>query len=54
MIFLLLKGHWKVLKVLVFSGCYFKLLTENNILLGARHAHFEGFLHGTTSRIELK
>jgi hypothetical protein len=31
---------------LVFSGCYDKLLTEKNVLLGARHANFEGLLHG--------
>jgi len=49
MIFLLSKGHWKVLNVFVFSGCYFKLLTEKNILLGARYANFEGFLHGIVS-----
>jgi len=54
MIFLLSKGHWKVLKILVFSGCYFKLLTDKNIPSGARHAHFEGLLHGKTFRIEVK
>jgi hypothetical protein len=46
MIFLLSKGHWKVLNVFFFSGCYYELLTEKNILLGARHANFEGLLHG--------
>jgi len=48
MIFLLSKGRWKVLKAFVFSGCYYKPLTDKNILLGARPAHFEGFLHGIT------
>jgi len=28
MIFLLSKGHWKVLNIFVFSVCYFKLLTR--------------------------
>ena len=48
MIFLLSKGHWKVLTVLAFSGSYYKLLTDKNILLGASYANFEGILHGIT------
>jgi len=48
MIFLLSKGHLKVLKVLVFSGGYSNLQTDRNILLGASPAKFEGVLHGIT------